>query len=256
MFETILHPIFSPLLKLPPVVGILIISLLISIIITVVYKYMTDQTMMKDVKTRQKELQKKMKELRNQPEKLMKVQKEAMDLNLKYMSQSFKPTLITFLPIIIIFGWLNANLAFEPIQPGQEFTTTLMFKEGFTGNVTITVPEGVTLVGDSVTEIKDRTAAFGMKAIEGDYLLVFSYEGKSYDKELTVTSEQRYAPAIKTFSKEPLQSVTLSNQKLIAINLFGKDEGSWSAGRFGWLFTYIIFSLLFSFGIRKLMKVY
>ena len=256
MFESILHPIFSPLLRLPPVVGILIIALLISVIITVVYKYMTDQTMMKDVKQRQKDLQKKMKELRNQPEKLMKVQKEAMELNMKYMSQSFKPTIITFLPIIIIFGWLNANLAFEPIQPGQEFTTTLMFKEGYTGNVTITVPEGITVVGENTAEIKDRMAVFTLKGTEGDYLLVFEYSGKSYDKELTISSEQRYAPVQKILKKEPISMITLGNQKLIAINLFGKDEGSWSTGRFGWLFTYILFSLLFSFGIRKLMKVY
>lgn len=256
MFETILHPIFSPMLKLPPAVGIGIIALLISVIITVVYKYMTDQTMMKDVKTRQKDLQKKMKELRNQPDKLIKVQKEAMDLNLKYMSQSFKPTLITFLPIIIIFGWLNANLAFEPIQPGQEFTTTLMFNQGYTGNVTITVPEGITVVGESTAEIKDKMAVFTLKGSKGDYLLVFDYAGKSYDKELTITPEQRYAPVQKIFKKEPVSMITLSNPKLIAINLFGKTEGSWSTGRFGWLFTYIIFSLLFSFGIRKAMKVY
>jgi uncharacterized membrane protein (DUF106 family) len=256
MFESILHPIFSPLLALPAVVGICIIALLISVIITVVYKYMTDQTMMKDVKLRQKELQKKMKELRNQPDKLMKVQKEAMDLNLKYMSQSFKPTIITFLPIIIIFGWLNANLAYEPIMPGQEFTATLLFNEGYTGNVSISVPEGITVVGDGTAEIKERTAEFRLKGSEGDYLLVFEYQGKSYDKELTITDSQRYAPVQKILKKEPVSMITLGNPKLIAINLFGKDSGGWGSGRFGWLFTYIIFSLLFSFGVRKLLKVY
>jgi len=248
MFETLLNPVFSPLLKIPPLAGIAIISFLISFIITIVYKYMTDQTMMKDLKEQQKEFQKKMKEHSKDPEKLMKVQKQAMEVNMKYMTQSFKPTLITFLPIIIIFGWLNGNLAYAPIMPGQDFTTTVMFNEGYTGNISITVPEGVTLVSESTTKITDGKAQFTLKAEEGDYLVRYNYDDKQYDKELTITKEQRYAPAQKFFTKEPVKEITSGNPKLIALNLFG-----W---KIGWLGTYIIFSLIFSFGLRKVLNIY
>ncbi len=257
VFESLLNPIFSPLLKLNILLAIAIISLLISLIITIVYKYMTDQTMMKDLKTRQKDMQKKMKSLRNEPEKLMKVQKQAMELNMTYMKQSFKPTLITFLPIIIIFGWLNAHMAYDPILPGQEFPVDLVFQSGFTGDVTVSVPEGVSVVGDSVQDIDEYgMAKFNFKAEEGDYLLVFEHDGTSYDKELTVTTEPIYAPVQKTFKKQPLRMITIGNDKMIAINLFGKDEGGFFQGRVGWLGTYIIFSLIFSIGLRKLLKIY
>jgi len=256
MLESILNPIFSPMLRLPPVVSIAIISIAISLLITLVYKYMTDQTMMKDLKTRQKDLQKKMKESRKEPDKLMKLQKEAMDVNMKYMTQSFKPTLITFLPIIIIFGWLNASIAYDPILPGQEFTATVAFNNDFKGNVTVTVPDEITVIGDTTKEISNATAEFKLKGTEGDYLLVFEYNGKNYDKELTIAKEQRYAPVQKLFKKEPVKSITLSNSKLIAINLFNKEEGGFFAGRVGWLGTYIIFSLVSSLGLRKLLKIY
>jgi uncharacterized membrane protein (DUF106 family) len=256
MFETTLNPVFSPLLKLPAVAAIGIISLLVSFIITIVYKYMTDQVKMKDMKMRQKELQKQMKANRGDPQKLMKIQKEAMDINLKYMTQSFKPTLVTFIPIIIIFAWLNSNMAYEPIMPGQEFTTTVMMKQGYTGNVSVTVPEGVTVVGEPLQEITDGKAEFKFTAESGDYLLVFNYKEKSYEKELTVTNDKEYAPVTKILKNDPITSITLSNQKLIAINIAGKEEGGVFSGRLGWLGTYILFSLLFSIGLRKVLNIY
>jgi hypothetical protein len=251
MFESLLNPVFSPLLKMHPALAIAIISFVISLIITIVYKYMTDQTMMKDLKHRQKEMQKKMKELKNQPEKLMKIQKEAMAVNMNYMKQSFRPTIITFLPIIIIFGWLNANMAYEPIQPGQDFTATLTFNPGFTGNVSIMVPDGVEVIGGKTQEIKDSIAQFMLKGEIGNYLLVFGYNENHYDKELTITKERRYATVRKTFKKEPVREIVLGNEKLIAVNISGLDEGGWSKGRFGWLATYIIFSIAFSLGLNK-----
>ena len=50
MFESILNPIFAPLLKLPSFWSILIISLTIAVLITLVYKWMTDQHLMKTLK--------------------------------------------------------------------------------------------------------------------------------------------------------------------------------------------------------------
>ena len=108
-FNMIMDPVLRPLLYLSPFWGILIISFLVSLIISVIYKYVTDQNLMKQLKAEMKEFQKEMKELRQHPEKMMEVQKKAMETNMKYMTQSFKPTLFTFIPIIIIFSWLSAH---------------------------------------------------------------------------------------------------------------------------------------------------
>ncbi len=251
VFQTnLLDPVFSPLLRLPPLVSLFILALLVSLIITLVYKYMTDQTLMKDVKLRQKEIQKKMKAVRKEPDKAMKLQKEAMELNMKYMKQSFKPTLITFLPIILIFGWMNANLAYEPLLPGHDFSVTLVFDDSASGDVSISVPDGVKVVSSPKAEIKDGVAQFVLNAEAGDYLLVFDHDGLSYDKELSVTSEQRYAPVVKVFKdkSKPLRQIVLSNKKLIPLPV--------SENHIGWLGTYILFSIFLSMGLRKLLKIY
>ena len=127
MFEGLLNPVFGPLLNLSPFWVVTIISALVSLIITVIYKFSTNQNLMKQLKDEMKELQKEMKELKNDPKKMMEVQTKAMQTNSKYMMQSMKSTLITFIPIILIFGWMNANIAYEPILPGQEFTINALF---------------------------------------------------------------------------------------------------------------------------------
>ncbi len=69
MFESILNPIFSPLLNLPIFWAILIISLVIAVFITFVYKWMTDQHLMKTLKEEIKDFQKQMKEFKHEPKK-------------------------------------------------------------------------------------------------------------------------------------------------------------------------------------------
>ena len=91
------------LLKLTPFWSILIMSFILSLLIVLIYKITTNQTLMKSLKEEIKSLQKQMKELKHDPTKMMEVNKKAMETNMKYMGQSFKPMLFTFLPIIIIF---------------------------------------------------------------------------------------------------------------------------------------------------------
>ena len=87
--------------------SLIVISLLISFLITLSQKYLTNQELMKSLKAELKQLQKEMKTHKDNPEKMAKVNQELMGKNLQYMKQSMKPMLYTFLPIIIIFSWLR-----------------------------------------------------------------------------------------------------------------------------------------------------
>lgn len=248
VLESILNPVFGPLLRLEPIYFILIMSFLISLLITLVYKWMTNQVLMKELKDKLKEHQQKMKEHKSDTKKMLELQKSAMDLNMKYMMHSLKPTLVTFLPIIIIFGWLSNTIAYEPLLPRQQFNTTLQFSEGISGSVHVDVPQGVRVIGNTTKTIDAGTSAFIFKGEAGDYLFIFTVDDKSFEKEVSITTAQKYAPIAKTFRNEPVKTITLSNQKLIVLNLFG-----W---KLGWLGTYIISSIIFSIGLRKLMKLH
>lgn len=243
MFESILNPIFNPLISLSPLGFVLFISFVISLIIVIVYKLMTKQDEMKALKDETKRLQNEMKTLKDNPTKIMEIQKIAMQKNMEYMKHSMKPTLITFIPIIIIFGWLNANLAYEPVMPNQEFIVSVTSDD----NITIDVPDKIELVNK---EVKDNQIDFKLKGQEGSYLLDFKAGDEIQTKDILITNEQKYKAPVKIINDKnsKIKKIEIKQNKLKVLNLFG-----W---KLGWLGAYIIFSLVFSILLRKVMKVY
>ena len=68
-----------------------------------------------------------------------------------------------------------------------------------------------------------------------------------YNQEILIAKELAYKNPIKPVKHKKLKSLNIDNQKLKVMNLFG-----W---QLGWLGTYIIFSLIFSLSMRKIMNL-
>ena len=248
MFENLLNPVFNPLLKLPIFWVVFLMAFIITLIITVIYKFTTNQNLMKELKDEMKELQKEMKELRNNPQEMMKVQKKAMQTNMKYMGHSMRSTLFTFIPIILIFGWMNSHLAYEPILHGQEFSTTISFYEGVNGVIGLDVPDGIIINGEPNKSIESNEVKWILKGEKGEYLLEYKIDGKSYTKDVLITDEKGYAQPLKAIKDKMVRQISIDNSKMKVLNL-----GFWNVG---WLGSYIILSIIFSMILRKLFKVY
>lgn len=249
MLESIFNPILLPLLEIGPLFMIFIISLIISVLITFIYKWMTDQDLMKTLKGDVKKMQKEMKQLKEHPDKMMKVQKKAMEKNMKYMMHSLKPTLVTFIPLIIIFGWLNGHMAFDPINPNEPFDTTIWFEEGIDGKVRLSaVPDGLMIQGNTTQEIVKNRATWMLKGDAGEYTLDYEYKGRHYNMDVLITDEQDYGQEVKKVKDDIVEKIEVGYEKIVVLNLFG-----W---KIGWLGTYIIFSLIFSLGLRKILKIH
>jgi uncharacterized membrane protein (DUF106 family) len=236
------------ILILPPFWGILLITIIISVIITLVYKYTTDQGLMKSLKTEMKELQKQMKELKENPEEVKKIQSKFMSLNGKYTMESFKPSLYYLIPLLLIFGWLSSNMGYEPLLPGQEFNVALQFEKNITGNVSVEVVKGIEVVGLNVKEINNGLIDFNFKGEKGNYLLEFKHREKSYKKEVLITNERKFKTPISLIEDGSLKQIIANNKETIVLNLFGWE--------LGWLGTYILLSIVFSMGLRKVLDVY
>ncbi|MBN2052199.1 DUF106 domain-containing protein [Candidatus Woesearchaeota archaeon] len=240
------------LLKIPSFWAILIISFVLTLLITLVYKFTTDQKKMKNLKEEMKEYQKKIKTLSKQdPQKAMKIQQEAMKHNMDYMKSSFKSTLYTFIPIIIIFGWLNSHMAYYPLQPDQPFSVTAYFAQGHAPAASISSIPELDIIGNITQPIIDGKAVWQLKGAAGEYKLVIKYNNEEYDKPLIISSERIYEQPELRIANSKLQKILVGNEKIYPlgyVNFFG-----W---RPNWLWAYIIFSVLFSIGLRKMLKVY
>src|SRR3989344_4199474 len=243
-----LNIVFAPLLKLPLLWVIVTLSIIVSLIIILITKFTTDQVLMKKLKDDLKSHQKQIKELRNEPAKAMEVQKKTMELNMKYMMHSLRPTIITFIPIILIFGWMSSTFAFESIKPQQDFSVTAFFEKNSNGNAEIVVPEEIKIVSDKTQRIENDKAAWALKGQDGEHVLEFVYNGERQQKSILITNDNKYIEPIKKTGNGRIKSIQINYIQKKIINLFG-----WKIGRLG---PYIIFSIVFTMALRKVMKVY
>ncbi len=252
--NAILDPVLRPLLKLPPILTIMIISLVISLIIIFVYKLLTNQKKMKELRDGIKTSQAEMKKYRHDPKKMMEIQKKTMEKNMQYMTSSLKPTLITLLPLFLIFGWLNANMGYYPLEPNEEFKVTIYLNEGVMGNVTLSATPELD-IDKAKQKIEDGKVIWTLKGEAGEYVLEFEHNDKIYQKEILITNERKYKLPIENVRNSFIKKIEISNKQVIYIPL-PFDLLMWKKGGIGWLGTYIIFSLLFSTTLRKLLKIY
>lgn len=253
---SILDPLLRPLLSFNPFLAILLVSLVLSILITLIYKLATDQEVMKTLKQDIKAAQQEIKKFKKDPQKMLKIQEQAMQKNMKYMMHSMKPTLFTMIPIILIFGWLNANFSYEPIMPGDEFETILEFNNNVYGNVELIMSvnnEKLEFLETSkIKEIRAKEMSFKFRAIEnGVYNLVYSVNNESDYNVQVVISENSYGKPIYRrgdLKGQEIRQITVGYPKKIVADL--------GFMRLGWLGTYIILSILFSILLRKILKLH
>jgi len=262
-----MDPVLKPLLNIPPFLSVLIISFVISLVITLIYKLLTDQKKMKELREGIKLSQEELKKHRNDPKKMMEIQKKAMEKNMVYMTSSFKPTLVTMIPMLLIFIWLNANMTYEPIKPGMDFRVTALFDDATEGNVTLKwLSEDSNLkleVSNTNQEIKNNMAYWSLKGDSGEYSLSFEHngdaitynKGETYNKKVIISEERKYASPAESLKNSVIKKVEINNKPVIYIPIPFKFLW-WSKGGVGFLGTYILLSLLFSTLLRKLLKIY
>jgi len=250
--DPVFNPIFLPLLNFSPFVGIIVLALLITLIVTLAYKFFSNQDEMKRLKDKQKEFQEKMKSMRDKPEEMMKVQKEAMSVNFEYMKHSLKPTLITMIPILIIFGWMAGHLTSEPIFPNESYTVTALFKEGVSGVADINVDDGTEVLGNNTMDIKDSQATWTLRSQEGERRFTVKVGSVEQSKKVFITKVLAAEDAISVFDHSDITQLKINYNDLKPLgksfSLFG-----WYPG---WLAWYIVLSIVFSIGLRKVLNIY
>jgi uncharacterized membrane protein (DUF106 family) len=255
------------LIRMDPLLSIILVSVILSLTITILYKYLTDQKLMKSLKGEIKAYQAEMKTLRDNPQKMMKVQKKAMEANMKYMMHSLKPTLFTFIPIIFVFGWLNANFAYYPIMQDQDFKTMVVFDDkAASGSIELMLPSGIQLVsGSDLLKFSGGVAEWTLKGTKGDYSISYKYNDKEYSRDIVITDNLYDRTGIKPANTKAdvpelkgsgIKSLNIGNEKIKPLQKYPVLKSIPWIGGFGWLGVYILLSILLSMLFRKVMDVY
>lgn len=242
----LLSPILNPILNLPPTLTILIVALFISVVSVLAQKKFTDQNRLKFLKKETKKLQEEVRKYKDDPAKQLKVNKKMMPLQGEMMKASLKPTLWMMLPFLLIFLWLSAHFAFEPLLPGENFTITADVE---TTAVLLEAPEGLTVHTPLEVNVTEEEATWIVSGVAGEYILTFSADDSLITKDVLITEEKAYATVMETY-KGDIKRITLGNAPLKPIDPF--TIFNWHPG---WIWIYIFFSLVFSISLRKWLDV-
>ncbi len=240
--------IMEIILSMHPLIVILGFSILVTFISVLAYKFLTNQAEMKDMKKRQKDYRKLMKEHKKDTKKLAEIQKKQMEDSLKMMQHSFKPMIFTFLPIIILFGWLHANFAYDPLLPNEPFNITVFADNGF--NMTILPAEGIQILNSSII---DGHTVHTVKGEKGTYTMFFEISGEEQKtQEFIITDKQKYKGPEFKFKSDIVKKVKISNSKMRPLGE-SFNIGGWKPG---WFVVYLVSAIVFNSILRKLLKIH
>jgi len=105
--HTVLDPSAGVLLDWNATWGMVVITLIITLITTILQKYLTDQDTLKTIKEEQKLVQEELKLAKDNPEKTMALSGKSMELMMKAMPITMRPAMYTIIPFVLFFRWFN-----------------------------------------------------------------------------------------------------------------------------------------------------
>ena len=105
--HAILDPTLGVLLAWNLILGMLGVIFVISLMMTLVQKYATDQKTMRELKKEQKALQEEMKKYKDSPEKVAELSKKQFEAIPRMMKLSMRPIIYTAIPIVLLFRWFT-----------------------------------------------------------------------------------------------------------------------------------------------------
>ena len=256
--STIFDPILNPLLiNLGPFWSLLIVTIFVSLLTTIIYKYATNQTEMRSLKESMNRYKKKISKVKKDPDKSLKLQSEMMKVNGQYMKHSFKSMIFTIVPLMLFLGWLSAHLAFQPILPAEEFNVTVTFEDNVTGSVSLILPDDVSASGALEKNITDSRAVFSsLSAPQGSYDIGISASDSEEFFPVLVSTNNLYAPPLTEFEDSSVfASARVGLDKLYVFQAVPVLGSLPLIKKAGWLTSYILLSILFTSLLRKWMGV-
>jgi len=109
VLDSFFNSVFGWAIEISPLFGVIMIAFAMTLMVTLIYKFLTDQKSMKRLKEEMKDLRKEIKLAAQDPAKMAELNKISIEKSMQQMKHSLKPTLITMLPLILVLGWMGST---------------------------------------------------------------------------------------------------------------------------------------------------
>lgn len=264
----LLRPLFdlllTPFRSLPPIVGVVVVSLVGAVGMLLVFKATSNQEKLEAVKRQIHACLFEIRLFSDDLRAILRAQFEILVHNAKYLGLSLVPMLWMIVPLTLVIAQLQFHYGYEGLAPGQDFLVKVQLAEGGAGQggqrpaASLDAPRGLKIETPAVWIPSEREFAWRLRAEEqGDYDLTFKLGGQEFKKSVQVSSivqrrsPVRYAsgfwnnllyPAEDPLPKDgPIASITVGYREASVPLLW------WPMP---WIVVFFILSIVFAFALK------
>ena len=272
----VLRPTFdalmSPFRSLPPIVGLLVVSLVAAVGMLLVFKATSNQKQLDAVKRQIHACLFEIRLFNADLPAILRAQMEILRHNLNYLRLSAVPMLWMIVPFVLIIAQLQFHYGYQGLKPGQDFILKVHLRDGWETRAALApsqvstrpsamlqAPDGLTVETPAVWIPSQRELAWRLRAEKwGDYALALRLGDEHYSKTVQVSPEVRRRSPVRlepSFMNEllyPAEDPLPKGSPIDAITL-GYPDGRVSVFGWGinWLVLFFVLSAAFAFALRR-----
>jgi uncharacterized membrane protein (DUF106 family) len=268
-----LRPVFdlllAPFAGLPPIVSLVMVSLVAAVFMLFVFKRTSNQAALADVKRRIHAGLFEIRLFNDDLRAILRAQNEILRTNVSYLRHSLAPMLWILPPLVLVIGQLQYHYGYEGLRPGA--TTLLMVdlepgavSPGVRPRVRLDLPAGLRADSHEVWIPAESQLAWRLvPESEGDFEVGVAVDGAaSVAKSVRVTDRVvRLSPVRvdRSFLSQlvyPAEPPLPRGNPVKAIHLEYPDrEVSVLGLGMHWMIPFFVLSIAFAFALRGPMKV-
>ena len=259
----------APLRGLPPIVGVIIWSIPVSIFALWVFGKTSNQTKITEVKNKIAASLFEIRLFNDDLRAILRAQWEILGHVLRYQGLALVPMIFILPPLVLLMVQLHQYYGFRGFEPGESALLRVELAEtgGARPNLAIDVPEGLHLQTPAVWvpslgEFNWEIAADA----PGDYELGFTIGGETAVKTVSVTDRvvrlsperppRAFMDQLEWPSERPLPSGAAIQRITIDYPEGAMTMPGWSwEWSFAWMVVFFVLTMVFAFALKKPMGV-
>ncbi|RPI29453.1 MAG: hypothetical protein EHM61_01630 [Acidobacteria bacterium] len=258
--------ILSPFGDVHPLFSLALVSLLASVILLLAFRWVSDQTALREVKDRIHAHFLELKLFRHDVSVIWSAEKQILRYNLLYLTHLVTPLLVT-LPVL---AWFLVSLepwfSSRPLRVGEAAIVSIFVKpeEGnLLRDIHLAGNEGLEVETPALRTLSENRADWRVRALApGEYQLEFllDREGTNRLKKLVRVSRERIAPVARSLSDGGWLAVFENSQEVPLPPTSGVERievdypeaeivvRGWAVN---WVVGFLVFSLVFAFLLKR-----
>jgi uncharacterized membrane protein (DUF106 family) len=272
ILRSLFDVLLQPLHRFPPIVGVLVISLVTAMGMLLVFRFASDQDKLAAVKGRIHACIFEIRLYNDDLRAILRAQMEILGHNLTYFRLSLAPMVWMIVPMVLLIAQVQFHYGYEGFEPGDSAVLTVeLDKEslaaanaGSKPAITLDVPSGLRVETPPVWIPALGEVSWRIGAGErGEYVLNIGLDGETYTKSLLVSDElgrrspSRLEPGFLNQLLYPAEDPLPGSAPIKSITLtYPEAEVDVVAGwGMHWIIVFFLVSIVFAFSLKGLFGV-